>query len=189
MRLVYGVGINDADYIVEATAVGRRRRCPIYRTWRSMLERCYSKKFHAKYPTYVGCSVVPEWHRFSTFRQWMEEQPWEGNQLDKDILIPGNKVYGPETCVFVSRQLNTFLIDSGATRGAWPLGVYWNKQCEKFQASCRNPATKKQEHLGLFLCPDQAHLAWKKRKNELALQYASLQTDQRIAVALRARFI
>lgn len=40
------------------------------------------------------------------FRDWALAQDWEGNQLDKDILVSGNKVYGPETCCFVPRYLN-----------------------------------------------------------------------------------
>lgn len=111
-RLVYGVGNNDADYVVEKREEigyvgGKRRRklmwvCPYYQTWKDMIKRCYSTKCQEKFPTYKGCSVSADWHTFSNFKAWMEKQNWEGKQLDKDILIEGNKVYSPETCVFVS---------------------------------------------------------------------------------------
>ena len=70
-KLVYGVGINDADYVVQKyeTIVyvnGKRKRrlvwiCPFYQSWKHMLQRCYSNKFKERNPTYEGCSVSEEW--------------------------------------------------------------------------------------------------------------------------------
>lgn len=119
----------------------------------------------------------------------MEVQPWEGNQLDKDILHPGNKQYGPETCVFVTRKLNMFLVDQGSVRGEWPLGVYWNSEDRRFQSQCSNPFTGKHEYLGRFDSPEAAHDAWRLCKHRHACRYADMQHDERIALALRARFI
>lgn len=192
-KLVCGIGVNDADYPVYVCSViaGKQKNlwtCPFYKVWASMLDRCYSTKSQASKPTYIGCSVAPEWHSFSTFRAWMLVQDWEGKQLDKDMLAPGNKLYGADTCVFVSGQLNKFMTDSGATRGDRPTGVTWRKGSGKFQARCRNPLTKKVEHLGLFDCPNAAHEAWRSRKHELACIYAEMQTDPRISAALRTRY-
>lgn len=192
-KLVCGVGINDAGYQVslDVTINGRRKtiwRCPIYRKWIGMLGRCYLAKAQAKRPTYIGCSVAREWLTFSAFRAWMLAQDHEGMQLDKDILIQGNKVYSPEACVFVPGSLNRFISDSGASRGEWPIGVRWHKDTEKFNAQCQNPFTGKQESLGLFTGPDAAHEAWRARKHQLACQYADQQTDPRIADALRNRY-
>ena len=152
-RLVCGVGRNDVDYVVEKRetircADGKQKQrivwiCPYYQTWRGMLQRCYSTKLQERQPTYKGCSVSEEWLTFSVFKNWMETQDWEGNQLDKDILFEGNKVYSAETCVFVSGMVNNFTIDRGAARGEWLIGVYWNKRNGKFQAQCNNPFTKK----------------------------------------------
>jgi hypothetical protein len=118
----------------------------------------------------------------------MERQSWQGNHLDKDILFPGNKVYSPEGCIFVSPRLNQFLTDHGMARGNWPIGVYLNKEKGKFHAHCNNPFTGKQERLGYFDCPGEAHEAWRSRKHQHALRYAEMQTDPRIAEALRTRF-
>lgn len=106
-KLIYGVGINDAGYAVmkreEAGYVdGKRKRklvwaCPYFRAWSSMLSRCYSTKWHERYPTYKGCTVSKEWHTFSNFRAWMVTQDWEGKSLDKDLLIEGNKIYSADT--------------------------------------------------------------------------------------------
>jgi hypothetical protein len=188
-KLVCGIGSNDADYVVKPTINGKVVVCPFYRVWHSMLVRCYDAKLQARQPTYIGCSVVPEWLSFMAFRTWMIEQDWQGRELDKDILVPGNKVYGPETCVFISQGLNKFATDSAAARGEFPIGVCWNKRNGKFQAYCGNPFTSKEEHLGYFTCPDAAHEAWRSRKHELALQIAVLHADPRIAAALSTRYL
>lgn len=192
-KLIFGVGSNDADYEVYVYSVtGGASKvvwiCPFYKAWKSVFVRCYSEKFQAKRSTYSGCSVTKEWHLFSAFRAWMLTQPWRGNHLDKDILQPGNKIYSPDTCAFVSGQLNAFMTDSGAARGEWPIGVSWHKRDEVFTANCNNPFTGRQESLGYFRCPAEAHEAWRRRKHEHALRYADMQTDPRIAAALRGRY-
>ncbi len=187
--LVYGVGVNDADYPVQPRVGGKQIICPFYRCWQDMLGRCYSEKLHKKYNTYSRCSASEEWHSFMTFRSWMDKQEWEGNHLDKDILIPGNKIYAPDRCVFIAPAINRFVIDSAAARGAWPIGVSFNKRIGKFQALCRDPFSKRQEHIGYFDSPNDAHEAWRMKKHELALIYASQQADPRIAVALSIRYL
>lgn len=195
MKLVYDVGINDADYVTQIKETightdGKRKQkvvwiCPYYRTWASMLNRCYSDK---KYPTYKGCTVCDEWLIFSKFKSWMDVQDWEGKQLDKDILFPDNKAYRPETCVFVDSSINTFIIESGVIRGEYPIGVYWAKRGEKFKAQISNPFTGKREYLGYFTDPQEAHQAWLKRKLELAKLLAEEQADPRVAKALIERY-
>lgn len=197
-RLVCGVGINDADYVVaihedlEKVNGKRKKRlvweCPYYRAWSSMLKRCYSSNFHKNNPAYKGCSVSEEWHLFSNFRAWMEEQDWRNKQLDKDLLVAGNKIYSPGTCVFIKRSVNVFLTDSRAARGEWPIGVSFYEPNQKYRAQCRNPFTNKVEHLGYFLRPEEAHQSWRLRKYELAKKLASLQTDDRVAEALISRY-
>lgn len=193
-RMVAGVGVNDADYPTTISAPrygGKQKRlwtCPFYRSWADMITRCYNAKHIARRPTYADCSVTQEWHRFSAFRAWMVTQEWEGKQLDKDILFEGNKVYSPDTCVFVSAQLNSFLIDQCSVRGTQSGGFYWHKEANKFSVGCHNPFTRKNEYIGLFDCPDAAHQAWRSRKHEFACAYADQQIDPRIAKALRERF-
>lgn len=197
-KLVCGVGINDADYAVKKWETaeyvnGKRKRklvwiCPFYRVWGSMVKRCYSTTYQNKRPTYKGCTVSEEWLTFSNFRAWMVTHDWEDKQLDKDLLCEGNKVYNPETCVFVSGMVNTFTVDCGTARGEWLIGVCWDKGTSKFMSQCRNPFTKKNEHLGRFTCEKEAHQAWIKRKLELAKELAAIQTDPRVAEALIERY-
>ena len=108
--------------------------------------------------------------------------------MDKDILVEGNKLYSAETCVFVDRRTNTFLIDRGAARGEWPIGVSKKKSSGKFQANCRNTFSGKGEYLGYFDSPVDAHCAWRKRKHELACKLAEIQDDPRVSAALIRRF-
>lgn len=192
--LIYGVGKNDADYPVNRFILidGKNKRvwiCPMYLTWRNMLMRCYSEGCQIKHPTYAGCSVVDDWLLFSNFKLWMESQEWQGMELDKDIIHPGNKVYGPEFCIFVPSQLNAFLTDHGAARGQYPIGVSIERKCGRFKASCSNPFTGRLENLGRFHRPEDAHLAWKARKNQHARRYADMQKDIRVAQALRDRYM
>ncbi len=77
-----------------------------------MVQRCYDKKIHKKYkPEYKDKSVCEEWLNYSNFRIWFDEHyvPYKNNQidLDKDLLVQGNKVYSPETCVFLLHYQNT----------------------------------------------------------------------------------
>lgn len=185
--LTFGVGVNDSDYAVRDNRGGRLTMCHFFQTWLGMMKRCYSEKYQLTRPTYIGCSVHEGWHRFTDFKSWMEKQDWEGNQLDKDLIVSGNKIYSSETCAFVDLVTNNFITDRSSDRGLWPIGVDFNNG--KFRAQCCNPFKKKNEHLGYFSCPEKAHEAWRKRKHELACQLADMQTDGRAANALRTRYL
>lgn len=194
-KLIYGIGIKDVEYKTISTRVlddGRQVNvwiCPFYRTWRDMLARCYSASYQTRYPAYIGCSVSTEWLSLSSFTQWMLNQDWEGKCLDKDILFQGNKIYSAENCVFVSSELNLFLVDRRAKRGLYPIGVSRINGSGNFRASCSNPWSKKNEDLGVFQNPEDAHKAWKARKHQHACAYSWLQDDERVAKALRIRFL
>ena len=196
-RLVFGVGVNDADYVVtkrETVEVDGKKKqrivwvCPFYRSWHGMLRRCYSIKFQERQSTYKGCSVSDDWLTFSNFKAWMETQDWQGKQLDKDLLFEGNKIYSADTCVFVTRMVNLFTTDRGNDRGELMIGVCWHKGNNKLKSQCHNPFTKRREHLGYFDSEQDAHEAWLKRKLELAYELAEMQTDERVAKALINRY-
>ena len=40
----------------------------------------------------------------------MEQQDYIGKVLDKDLKVTGNKIYSPETCLFISPKVNGYLI-------------------------------------------------------------------------------
>lgn len=75
--------------------------------WRAMLRRCYYEP--ERRPWREGQTVAPEWHDFQNFAEWFEANyPQDGKpyQLDKDLRISNNKVYGPEACGFVTQAEN-----------------------------------------------------------------------------------
>lgn len=175
-KKVHGVGINDAENLIQRYEKidGKRViawRCPYYTAWQSMLKRCYSDKYHRAKPTYAGCSVCEEWLTLSKFKPWMEAQDWEGNDLDKDIISAGNKVYSPETCVFVSSQVNNLLVTKGAARGDFPLGVSSSRNKYRAQCVVRGLMT----HLGTCDTPDEAAIVYNKFKADYIREVALTQ--------------
>lgn len=181
---LFGVGINDADYVVETGIAGQKYTCPFYRVWRNMLGRCYNNP--EQNPTYVDCFVVTDWHRFSTFKSWMQTQDWEGKELDKDLLVEGNKEYGPNTCLFVTRKVNLFTIGKSNSRGELPQGVTLNDY-GRYIAQGYKPDGK-YGYLGSFSTVKQAHDAWKQSKKVRATVLAAEQTCERTAEAILKRF-
>ncbi|AKQ08408.1 HNH endonuclease [Bacillus phage PBC2] len=131
-----------------------------YKVWHSMLQRCYDEKFHERYPTYRGCKVAEEWHNFQVFGDWYDENYYkidkETTNLDKDIIIKGNKLYSPETCVFVPQSINKLFTKTNKLRGHLPIGV--SKHGDKYRARIDD------EHLGLFNTSEEAFIAYKQCK-------------------------
>lgn len=192
-KLVAGVGLNDANYPVTRNKVinGKTKQiwmCPFYKKWKDMLIRCYSKRENRRHPTYIKCTVCEEWLTFSNFKAWMETQDWEGKQLDKDLKVGDNLLYSPETCCFVSARINSFLCDSAAARGQYPIGVYWHKRDLCFSASCSNLFTGKTRSLGYFSDSQDAHKAWASAKLEFARQLADFEEDKEIGRLLVEKF-
>lgn len=191
-RKVYGVGINDADYQISWKVVVdgkvKRTMCHFYQTWCSMLCRVYSKHYHKRHPTYIGSSVCKDWIYFSKFKAWMEMQDWEGKQLDKDLLVAGNKTYSPETCVFIDKSLNLFMTECDGRRGEYPVGVCWDAKAQKYYSMCSNPSKRQSEYLGAFDSPEEAHIAWRVKKFEHAIELAKRQDNPRVRDALLKRY-
>ncbi|MNQ56357.1 hypothetical protein D3C85_704780 [compost metagenome] len=186
-KLIYDVGINDLGYTTRktvSTVVNGKRvtkttwQCPFYATWLEMLRRGFSLKEKERHSNYKDVTVCEEWLTASNFKRWMEQQDWEGNDLDKDILIEGNKVYSPESCCFVPSYINTLLVTSKAIRGNYPLGVSLLKDClgkglsKIFRASIKNKRNDKctQKNLGHFETIAEAHRAWQKAKYDIFIE-------------------
>lgn len=187
-RLVCGWGINDVDYVV---CDREGHHCPYYLDWKSIITRCFNKNYQKQRPSYKGCTVLEEWKYLSNFVKWVDSQPnkdWQNCALDKDLLLEGNKHYSPNNCAYISKSLNSFLIDRGQCRGDLMLGVSINSSRRSFRSNC-NPLRKSdKKHLGYFNTELEAHKAWQAKKHQYACILADEQTDPRVAKALRERY-
>lgn len=158
-KLLYSVGINDADYITYYKENNKIITCPFYMRWTNMLKRCYSAKHQEKQPTYIGCSVCAEWLLFSNFKSWMITKDWKDKELDKDLLVLNNKIYSPNTCVFVSKEINNLLLDNAKMRGSCPQGVSFDRSRNKYRSQIS--INGRNVGLGRFNTVDQAVNAYK----------------------------
>lgn len=102
------------------------KKTPAYACWESMIRRVYRPPSNSRCKAYRDVVVDEIWHNFQNFANWFSEQPnadKEGFDLDKDLLVMGNKVYSPRYCSFVPRAINRLMTTSVSTRGDLPTGV------------------------------------------------------------------
>lgn len=159
---VCGVGyIGESD----RSAGTKNKKSRSYLAWQNMLNRCYNEDYHKGKPTYLGCAVDPVWLNYQNFRVWFESQfgcGEVGYQLDKDILIKGNKIYSPETCCLVPSYINSVMSTCRGGRGLLPIGVTMNR--DRYGASVSKRS--KRISLGTYDTPEEAHKAYAKGKED-----------------------
>ena len=184
-KLVYDVGIHEKG---KYTSKIDGKITKEYSLWNAMLQRCYSTNCQLKQTTYIGCSVSEDFKNFQFFAEWCQDKTgfnlkdW---QLDKDILCKGNKQYNQERCVFVPREINNCILQHGAGRGSYPVGVSYCKRRGVYRVQVRIKG--KQSYFGSFDTPEQAFSTYKEYKESqvkaLALEYKD-QIDPRVYKAL-----
>ena len=150
---VYGVGyIGEGKYKISENG----KHTGIYDTWHDMLKRCYDSNYHKRQPTYIECEVCEEWLCFQNFAKWYEDNYYEvegeRTELDKDILMKGNKIYSPDTCIFVPKTINSLFVKNNKSRGESVIGT--SPVNGKYRVRCYmiNPETvkSKNKHLGYY---------------------------------------
>lgn len=154
-----------------------------------MLERCQPGGWQQRNkPAYIGCEVHPDFIKFQDFAAWCNTQIGFGKesfQLDKDILLSGNKVYGPDTCCFVPKIINQLMIKNERNRGEYPIGVTYHKQRQKYVAEYS--VDGRNIKLGRFDSVDDASMAYRLSKTkyirDVAGQYKD-SIDPRVYAAL-----
>ena len=168
---VYGVGIVGTKYPTKINDVQTKE----YVLWKDMLKRCYCEKYHFKKPTYIGCEVSENFKNYSFFYEWCQNQIGFNNkdwQLDKDLLITGNKVYSENTCIFIPQEINSMLLKSDKKRGEYLIGVSWNKRNKAFVAMVsKNKGNP--EYLGYFNTELEAFNAYKTAKESFIKEQAN----------------
>jgi hypothetical protein len=102
-RNIFGVGYCGVGRFKQSVG---GKKSSAYSAWYNMLLRCYSDKHRDRYPTYSDVYVCDDWHNFQTFAEWYEDNKVSEMELDKDIKVAGNRIYSPDTCMFVSQGEN-----------------------------------------------------------------------------------
>lgn len=172
---VHGVGFHGVGPHKKAQGA---KTTAAFNKWRQMLTRCYDPKYQKIQPTYIGCSVHPDWHNFQNFAEWLIKQPnWNkrGWQLDKDLLIAGNKEYSSEKCVVIPQKIN--LLTSSRNDRDLPTGVFQEKQRSDFIAYV-NDENGKREYLGRFSTAEEASEAHRAKKRIIIKKVADLYANQ-----------
>lgn len=145
-----------------------------FEAWSGMLGRVYpmSESDREKFKSYKGCSVFDEWKNFQKFSEWYTKQKGYGRRcengrhwsLDKDIIVPGNKVYHPGRCVIIPQKINSFLKRRESSTGLSGVMV----KGDRFQSQCLHPITGKKAHGGTFNSAIEAENSYFEMKNEFA---------------------
>lgn len=202
-KLVYGVGINDSPIIISRYKTKEERALHILllKSWGRMLERSSSARWKENYPHYSDTTVCSEWKYLSAYKDWALVNGFsKGLNLDKDILVRGNKEYGPEACCFVPGWVNGLIVVSVNAKRPGPLGVIYKKT----PSHCRKPLSrpympfintidgKRNYGSGGFSNPMDAHREWQLGKAEwleLSIQKYMLEPsyNQKVANALYSR--
>jgi len=132
--------------------------------WEGIESRC---KRHVKYlesgNLFESFDAFVEWSLCS--RGYLEKNAngryWE---IDKDILVEGNRDYSVSTCAYVPKYINNLLLSADDVRGDYPLGVHLHRQTGKFRAKCKG-LDGKNCHIGLYQTAEDAHNAWQRYKS------------------------
>ena len=173
---VFGVGMLGTKYPPTINGVLTKE----YMLWTDMLRRCYSDTYKKKQPTYEDCEVSNNFKSYEYFYEWCQNQigfDVKGWQLDKDLLVKGNKVYNEDSCFFLPQEINKVLTKSTASRGECLIGVSWHKKDKAFVAQVSKNKWKS-EYLGSFNTELEAFNAYKIAKESFIKEQAEKWRDK-----------
>jgi len=170
---VFGIGIVGLTLTVDE----KGKQLDSYHNWIGMIDRCYNKKHSIKRPTYAECKVCNKWLTYSTFKKWYDNNYYEIEEekmcLDKDILFKGNKIYSPETCIYVPNRINVLFTKRQNERGKFPIGVDFIKKNNNYRSRC-NYEKNVSVYLGSFSTPEEAFMPYKIYKEQLIKSIADI---------------
>ena len=156
-KLICGVGIND---LPRGSISSDRRAYHFYDAWRQTLNRCYV----SDNKNYTDVAVCDAWLVLSNFKEWYDQQYYvEGWHLDKDILVPKNRIYSPETCRFVPKEVNSLLTGYNKSKRSEAIGVDFLKSKYRARVTTYKESGK---HLGYFDNELEAHNAYRVAKSD-----------------------
>lgn len=178
-KLACGIGINDRKY----SAKINHKHTKEYTLWINMLKR-FDGKYSARNTTYKELKISENFKHYSFFYEWCQEQIGFNSidkngklyELDKDLLVKGNKLYSEDTCVFIPHRINSLLIKCNSARGDSPIGVYWCTSESKYHSLCSD-GKGNQKYLGSFISEEKAFQAYKSYKEALIKEVAEEYKD------------
>ena len=190
--LCYGVGIND----VMIAGFAQSKTC---RVWRGILRRSGKRDTNMhNYEAYKDCTLDPRWFKLSVFKEWIEQwDDFENKEVDKDILIPGNLHYGPDTCLMVRKIVNSWFKPHDENKSDLLRGVCWNNGWKKGKSSKPYRAQisplqvvdgeakiGKRTFLGYFFTEEEASDAFQKARKESLQILVDTETDMKVRDAI-----
>lgn len=152
----------------------------IYKVWSHMRDRTSSKSI----PTYKDVKCCEEWDDIINFVTWYENNYYEINgermELDKDILVKGNKIYSPNTCVFVPHRINSLFTKRQNKRGDYPIGVSYDMKSGLYMSRCRVIDSNKstQKYIGCYSDINEAFNSYKIFKEQYIKEVADEYKDR-----------
>lgn len=162
---VYGVG-----YMGIGAFTSRDKR--LYSLWVTMLKRVYCPKYHKTQPAYKGTSVCEEWWDFQNFAKWCmnqihfnsKDERGKSYQLDKDLLVKGNRAYSPDTCCFIPQEINSSIIVhySDVSKDK-VVGIFKHKVTKRYRVFS-SVVGGSRVHIGYFKTQEEAIEVYKRSK-------------------------
>lgn len=150
-----------------------------YIVWNAMRQRCYNENTRKANERYKDVEISDCFKYYSNFKAWCDRQIGfnkEGFELDKDILVKGNRVYSEDTCCFVPREINVVLTYRRKDKGLYPVGVSYKKLIGKYVSQISKHGEV--VHLGCFSTPEGAFYAYKEAKEGYIKELAEKWKDQ-----------
>lgn len=140
-----------------------------------LMIRSTNAKYKIHRPTYKDVTVSENFKDFQFFAEWCNNQVGFGTAgfvLEKDLLVPNNRVYSEDTCVFVPDVINSFLTFNKTRQNGLPIGVSWSSTEGCYKSYCAQ-LNGKNKTLGRFDNPSAAFKAYCLFKEDLAKKLAA----------------
>lgn len=167
------------DYILDSDGIMKPKiKCKSFSQWNDMIKRATGSRFKEMKPTYKDCTVSENFKDFNYFHNWCLCQNGYGLdnfELDKDILIKGNKHYSEDTCCFVPPEINSLILSCKGSRGEFPIGVTKVKSTGKYITQVRRKRLGKYYSTSSYV--EEAFLKYKNVKEDYIKYLADIYKD------------
>ena len=167
------------DYILDSDGIMKPRiKCKSFSQWNDMIRRTTDSRFKEIKPTYKDCNISENFKDFNYFHNWCLQQIGynkNGYELDKDILIKGNKEYSENHCCFVPKEINMQFVKSDTIRGDYPIGVTKVKSTGKYITQVKRKRLGRYSSLSNSV--EEAFIKYKKVKEDYIKYLADIYKD------------